>query len=127
MEQRPDPITKSYIAELAKKKQLLDIETMHAVVLFHQQQQQQQSNKAKKKPSSKKRPAAAAVEPVAKKEPKLKPEDWLCEGDVAKGTPCPLSPDDQKYSAHRTRHNNKLHNLCKQCRKTVKAAAAAAE
>lgn len=131
---RPDPMTKSYIADLTKKKlalskekQLLAIETMHAVALFQQQQQPNNKKKSKKRPASKPEAAVAAPpEPVAKKEKKhkVKPEGWLCVGNVVSGEPCPLDQEAQKFTG-RLRHNNKLTDVCKACKKAVKAAAAA--
>lgn len=54
-----------------------------------------------------------------KKEKKEKPEDWVCEGNLIDGTPCPLTAEAQEMSTD-TRHLKKLHHTCKQCKKAMK-------
>lgn len=117
--ERPDPMTKSYIAELSKKKQLLEIEIAHSIVLFHNQK-----DKPGKKRTMTFSKTVLPKEPEpkkekTKKEPKEKPADWVCKGNVVDGTPCPREPEDQEFTS-RTLHNKKLHDACKQCKKAIK-------
>lgn len=127
--QRPDPITKAYIAELSNKSKKLEIELVNSLILFHEQQKKD-TKKTKGKKSAdagKKRPAVeaaavAVVEPPAKKEKKKKekPEGWLCSGNVVDGTPCPLEVKHQVFNG-RLKHEGKLINACKVCKKSTKA------
>jgi hypothetical protein len=121
-EPRPDPITKSYIAGLIKKKNHLEIETMNSIILLHEQQKAQEKKGGKK---SKKRPVApepvaAAAEPaaVAQKKLKLKPEGWLCEGNLVTGTECTVEPEKQVVAG--TLHEGKRRKTCKVCKKDMK-------
>lgn len=135
--ERPDPITKSYIVDLAKKESLINIEKTHAIVLFNLQKKadKKKGGGAKKKPAaapapaakeSKKRPApapaVAAIVEKEKKPKKEKPEGWLCEGNLVAGTTCDLEAEDQKFPGGGTRHNGSTHQVCKACRKAMKKA-----
>jgi hypothetical protein len=125
-EPRPDPITKSYIVGLIKKKNHLEIETMNAIILLHEQQKAQEKKGAKK---SKKRPVAPAVaEPAAEpaaaaaaqKKQKSKPEGWLCEGNLVTGTACAVEPEEQVVAG--TLYEGKRHKTCKVCKRGMKKA-----
>lgn len=126
--ERPDPITKAYIAELSNKSKKLEIELVNSLILFREQQKKETKKGKKKQPvAGKKRPAEAAVpgpaaEPAAKKEKKKKekPEGWLCIGNVVDGTPCPLEAEYQVFDG-RLKHEGKLVNACKVCKKSTRA------
>lgn len=121
-EPRPAPITKSYIVGLIKKKNHLEIETMNAIILLHEQQKAQEKKGGGKK--SKKRSVAPVVaEPAAaaaQKKQKLKPEGWLCEGNLVTGTACSVEPEEQVVAG--TLYEGKRHKTCKVCKKGMKKA-----
>lgn len=125
--ERPDPITKAYIAELSNKSKKLEIELVNALILFHEQQKKDTKKTKGKKPTADKKrpapePAAVGGESPAKKEKKKKekPEGWLCSGNVVDGTPCPLEAEYQVFDG-RLKHEGKLVNACKVCKKSTRA------
>lgn len=73
-------------------------------------------------PKKRDKPEAQEEEGVVapkKKEKKEKPEDWVCEGNLIDKTPCPLTAEAQEMSTD-TRHLQKLHHTCKECKKAMK-------
>lgn len=134
-------VTKEEIAKLQKASATANFKLVYALVQYRLQEQQepeadaepepvvQEVSKKKEKKKDKKRSALTpAAEPVPAesapkkaKEKKEKPDGWLCEGNLAAGTACPLDPENQSYVGQ-TRHEKKNHNLCKVCKSAYQKA-----
>lgn len=140
-------VTKHDLAALSKAKQEAEIRLVNATVLYQLQKEKAAAAiptatpaeaKKKKKTSKKRDTPEMVIEPVTpapekkakeKKEPKEKPVNWVCEGNVLAGTECPLATEDQVFVGQ-TNYDKKKHNLCKACKKafhTAKKAAAGTE
>lgn len=132
-------VTNEEIAKLQNASATANFKLVNALVRYRLQEQQepeadaepepvvQEVSKKKEKKKDKKRPAPA-VEPVPAesapkkaKEKKEKPDGWLCEGNLAAGTACPLDPENQSYVGQ-TRHEKKNRNLCKVCKSAYQKA-----
>lgn len=147
-EGQEDLITKRQLALLSNKEHKARFAHTNALIRYHlqqarnpphlQEEEEEEEEKPKQKnkkevaaPASKKRevppPSPAKGEESKEKkskkpepkEPREKPEGWLCAGNVIEGTPCELPAELQIVDAG-THHNKETHNTCKKCKKAVK-------
>lgn len=130
-------VTNEEIAKLQKASATANFKLVNALVRYRLQEQQEPEADAEPEPvvqevskkKDNKRPAPTpAAEPVPAesapkkaKEKKEKPDGWLCEGNLAAGTACPLDPENQSYVGQ-TRHEKKNRNLCKVCKSAYQKA-----